>query len=174
MKMVKKVGLVLLAIIVVIQFIRPSKNANASSGANDIANMYPMPDSVKLILAKACMDCHSDNTRYPWYNNIQPVAWWLNDHITDGKRELNFSEFGTYKLLKQAKKLRKSVKELQEGEMPLDSYTWIHKDAVLSDAEKQTYIHWASALSDQLYAKVPPEEIEADKKRQAEKKRMKG
>jgi len=148
----KKVLLGLLALLVIIQFIRPEKNINTAVTALDMNVMYPIPDSVAQVLQKACYDCHSDNTRYPWYNNIQPVAWWLNDHITDGKKELNFSEYGKRTPPKQAKKLKKIAKEIQEGDMPLSSYTLIHKDAVLTDAEKKMLIDWATGLSQQISA----------------------
>jgi hypothetical protein len=149
---IKKTLIVLLVALVVIQFIHPAKNTSNTVMAEDFNNLYPIPDSVQTILQKACYDCHSNNTRYPWYNNIQPVAWWLNDHINEGKRELNFSEFGKRPLAKQAKKLKKLAKEVQEGGMPLNSYTWIHKDAILTDAEKTMLINWANNLSDKIAA----------------------
>ncbi len=142
--------IVLLVILVVIQFIHPEKNINATVSAQDMNTMYPIPDSVNQVLQKACYDCHSNNTKYPWYNNIQPVAWWLNDHINEGKKELNFSEYGKRTPPKQAKKLRKIAREVEEGGMPLDSYTWIHKDAKLTDREKQMIINWATSLSKQI------------------------
>ena len=154
--LVRKILIGLLIALVVIQFFRPGKNNNPTITDKDITRLYTVPDSVQQILAKACNDCHSDNTRYPWYNNIQPVAWWLNDHIKDGKKEMNLSEFGNRPLVKQAKKLKKCAKEIEEGEMPLDSYTWIHKDAVLTPAEKQMLINWARGLSDQISAQLPP------------------
>lgn len=154
---IKKSLLVLLAVLVIIQFIHPAKNTNPVASPKDIATLYPVPDSVHQILQKACYDCHSNNTRYPWYNNIQPVAWWLNDHVTGGKEELNFSEFGTRPLAKQAKKLKKVAREVQEGGMPLGSYTWIHKDAILTDQEKNILIDWATNLSNQIAAQAPAE-----------------
>ena len=147
---IKKSLLGLLAILLVIQFIHPAKNASAAITAQDISTMYAVPDSVHVILQKACMDCHSNNTRYPWYDRIQPVAWWLTDHINEGKRELNFSEFGSRTPDKQAKKLKKLAKEVQEGGMPLNSYTWMHKDAILTEQEKNTLITWANNLADQI------------------------
>ncbi len=154
--LVKKVLIGLLVVLIVIQFIHPTPNANATISDKDITKLYTVPDSVQQILNKACYDCHSNNTRYPWYSKIQPVAWWLNDHITEGKRELNFSEFGSRPLAKQAKKLKKCAKEMEEGEMPLDSYTWIHKDAVLTPAEKQMLMTWFQTLSAQIAAVAPP------------------
>ena len=146
----KKILIALVVIFIIIQFIRPSKNLNNAVSGKDITVLYTVPDSVQLILQKACYDCHSNNTRYPWYFNIQPVAWWMNDHINEAKNELNFSEFGSRTLAKQAKKMKKTAKEVEEGGMPLDSYTWIHKDAILTDREKRILISWANNLSQQI------------------------
>jgi hypothetical protein len=156
--MAKKILLFLLALIVVIQFIRPAKNISTTVTTQDIMQVYPIPDGVKIVLQKACYDCHSNDTRYPWYTNIQPIGWWMANHVTEGKKELNFSEFGNYPLRRQSKKLKKSAKEVQEGEMPLTSYIWQHKDAALTEAEKQAYITWANALSAKMAEQLPPEE----------------
>jgi len=142
-------------ILVFIQFIRPAKNINNTITPQDIAVMYPMPDSVHAILQKACYDCHSNTTRYPWYNNIQPVAFWLNNHVRDGKKEINFSEFGKLPLAKQVKKLKKTAKEVEGGGMPLNSYLWIHKDAVLSENEKNMLIAWANGLAQRISVTTP-------------------
>jgi len=146
---------VLLIALVIIQFIRPAKNEETTVLPEDIAVLYPMSDTVQQILQRDCYDCHSNNSRYPWYYNIQPVAWWMNNHINDGKRELNFSEFGKRPLVKQVRKLRKTAHEILEGGMPLHSYLWIHKDAILNDADKQTLINWSTGLSEQIAAKLP-------------------
>jgi hypothetical protein len=149
-----KKGLIgLLVIFIVIQFIHPAKNINSTVTADDITTLYPVSDSVHIVLQKACYDCHSNNTSYPWYNNLQPVAWWLNDHVTGGKKELNFSEFGKLTPPRQARKLKKLAHEVEDGDMPLNSYTWIHKDAILTDQEKKMIIGWATTLSKQISAK---------------------
>lgn len=82
----------LLVVLVVIQFFHPAKNISTVKSPNDIAVLHNVPANVSTILDKACNDCHSNNTRYPWYNNIQPVAWWLDNHVQEGKGELNFNE----------------------------------------------------------------------------------
>ncbi len=164
--------IVILVALVVIQFIRPAKNQSGAISENDITKMYTVPGNVQVILQKACNDCHSNNTTYPWYSNIQPVAWWLNDHIREGKEELNFSEFGTYKLLRQSRKLKKAAGEIEEGEMPLSSYTIIHRDAILTPEEKAAITTWAKTLSTEILAKVPPEDIEADRKKREERERQ--
>ena len=157
---VKKVFIVLLIALVIIQFFHPAKNISTAVTEKDITRMYTVPDSVQQILKKACYDCHSNNTRYPWYFNIQPVAWWMNSHINDAKGELNFSEFSNRTLEKQAKKLKKIAKEVQEGGMPMNYYTWEHKDAVLTDREKNILIDWANGLSQQISSQLPPQKSE--------------
>ncbi|MBS1586102.1 MAG: heme-binding domain-containing protein [Bacteroidetes bacterium] len=148
--MLKKIILFLLAVFIIIQFIRPAKNL-AARGPQHIEAIYPMPDNVKQIMRVACYDCHSDSTRYPWYNRVQPVAWWLNHHVDEAKGELNFSQFGTYSKQKQVKKLQKVKSSVTKGWMPLDSYLWIHKDAKLSPEQAKAIADWA----DQTIAQIP-------------------
>src|SRR3954470_14936683 len=133
MKAFKKVILILLVVLIIMQFFHPAKNLSATPSPNNIANVYSVPANVNDILDKACNDCHSNNTRYPWYNNIQPVAWWLANHVKEGKQELNFNEFGTYNLRKQYHKLEEVTEQVKEDEMPLGSYTLVHTDARLTD-----------------------------------------
>jgi len=144
--MIKRILLILLVLLVIIQFIRPAENHSDKLSANDITLQYPVPDTVLSILKRSCYDCHSNNTSYPWYNRVQPVAWWLNSHVTEGKRELNFSEFASYPLKKQARKLKNTVKEIKEGDMPLNSYLWIHIDAALDQGQKNILVYWADSL----------------------------
>ena len=101
----KRFAQVLLIAFIVIQFIRPTKNNSKDLITNDITTKYTVPKEVQTILVTSCYDCHSNNTNYPWYANIQPIAWWLNDHIKEGKKELNFSAFTNYKIARQYKKL---------------------------------------------------------------------
>jgi hypothetical protein len=149
----KRVILIIIVILIAIQFIRPTRNQNAQLSANDITKHYTVPDTVAAILKRACNDCHSNYTRYPWYTNIQPVGWWLQNHINEGKGDLNFSEFGAYTAKRQAHKMENVAKQVQKGEMPLDSYLWIHKDAILSEGEKKVLIDWANGLSKEIAAK---------------------
>ena len=94
----KRFAQVLLIAFIVIQFIRPTKNNSKDLAAKDITTKYAVPNEVQTILVTSCYDCHSNHTNYPWYVNIQPIAWWLNDHIKEGKKELNFSVFSSYKI----------------------------------------------------------------------------
>jgi hypothetical protein len=165
-KVMKKVLLFLLAAFVIIQFFRPAKNtaSGPEAYAKDITKAHAVPADVQLILQKACNDCHSNNTNYPWYSQVQPVAWWLNDHIHEGKKELNFSEFAGYSLRRQYKKLDEVEEQVKEGEMPLESYTLIHKEAKLTDAEKQSLFNWVNALRDSMRTVYPIDSLERKKK----------
>ena len=143
----------------VIKFIRPEKNKAATISANDITRHYAVPADVNKILSRACNDCHSNNTSYPWYSNIQPVGWWLANHVKDGKKHLNFSEFASYEPKRQHHKLEEVIEEVKENHMPLDSYLWIHDEAKLSADDKKTVLLWASVLAEQIAAKhnIPKE-----------------
>jgi hypothetical protein len=150
--MLKKILLGLGAALVLIQFVRPAKNLSAGPAPGDITALYPTPPDVKAVLAKACYDCHSDHTRYPWYAEVQPVGWWLAEHVKDGKRHLNFSRFDTYPPFRAARALTKSMHEVEEHEMPLGSYTLIHRDAILTADEIAAFDAWARGIRDQLEA----------------------
>jgi hypothetical protein len=154
-KILKYSALFLLAALIVIQFFRPEKNKQEGEPVNHISKAFAIPDDVNIILKKACYDCHSNNTRYPWYANIQPVAWWLASHINDGKKELNLSEFANYNLRRQYRKMEEVIDEVKEGKMPLNSYTWTHKDAKLTTEEKAKITGWAQSVMDTMKTKYP-------------------
>ena len=160
-KIIKQVLLILLAALIIIQFFHPEKNKHDQPAAveKDIATLYPYPDSVKQLLQTSCYDCHSNNTIYPWYSKLQPVDWWLNSHVTEGKRELNFNEFASYSLRKQYGKLKKIGDEVKEGGMPLSSYTLIHTDAKLDDKQKNIIINWANGVRDSMKNKYPADSL---------------
>jgi hypothetical protein len=153
--------LVLLSVFIIIQFFRPTKNtaADTSIYKNDISTIYIMPDSVHQILKTSCYDCHSNNTQYPWYNNIQPIAWWLNHHVKEGKRALNFSEFASYSIQKKYKKLDGLIKEIQSDKMPLSSYTLIHRYAILTTDQKEKLINWATVIRDSIKTNTPADSL---------------
>ncbi len=148
----KKILIGLLVVLVIMQFIRPERNTATAESATDIRTKYTVPDDVNRILQKACNDCHSNNTVYPWYSNIQPIGWWLQNHVKEGKAELNFSEFAAYTNKKAAHKMEEVVEMVEKGEMPLESYTIAHKDAKLTNEEKATLVTWAKALHMQIKA----------------------
>lgn len=150
MTTVNKILIGLLVILVIIQFIKPDKNQSSADTPNDIFAHYQAPDSIKQLIHTACYDCHSNNTVYPWYAEVQPVAWWLADHVNEGKSELNFSEFASYAPKKADKKLDELVEKVKEGEMPLKSYTILHGNARLSDAQRLAITDWAEQVRGQI------------------------
>ncbi len=157
--MIRKILLFLLVALVVIQFIHPAKNKKEGAQPNYIGNSFNVPADVKTILAKACNDCHSNNTVYPWYSKIQPVHWWLEKHIKNGKKGLNLDEYTNKSLRYQFHKMEEVIEQIKEGTMPLNSYTWIHKDAILTDQEKVKLTDWASAVMDTMKAKYPVDSL---------------
>jgi hypothetical protein len=157
----KKILIVLSAIIVGIQFIRLPRNEGSANGRKDIASRYHVPAEVSKILEKSCYDCHSNHTDYPWYTNIQPVGWWMQWHVNEGKQHLNFSEFASYDPKRTRRKFRQTVETVKEDEMPLNSFLWIHRDAILNDQQKQILMHWADSLQKQITVQYNlPEEDE--------------
>jgi uncharacterized membrane protein len=152
--MVKKILLGLLVLFIAIQFIRQSKNLGASPGPADLFAQHQAPDDVKQLVQTACYDCHSNTTRYPWYAEVQPVGWFLADHIKEGKRHLNFSGFGQLPPKRAARKLEQCADEVSEGGMPLASYRLVHADARLTDAQRKLLVAWF----DSVRAQLPPAE----------------
>ena len=149
----KKFLYVVLAILILIQFIRPERNLGKAETENTIF----VNAEVGTILQTSCFDCHSNYTNYPWYTNIQPIGWWLNHHVDEGKEELNFSEFESYSLKRKLHKLEEIKEMVEEGEMPLSSYTLIHGDTKLSPQQKEILYTWVTEtrlyLSDSTYLK---------------------
>jgi Haem-binding domain len=158
MKKIKTVGLAVLAGLIIIQLIRPERNLSNDT-SHDISVLYKVPDTVKAILKTSCNDCHSNLTEYPWYANIQPVGWWLTHHVNEGKEELNFNNFASYRIGRQYFKLEKLAHEVHEGEMPLSSYTLIHRHAALSEGQKKILTDWANAIHDSIKAAYPADSL---------------
>jgi hypothetical protein len=154
-KILKRSFQILLLAFIIIQFFRPTKNKAEGISNNDISKTYAVPADVQSILKTSCNDCHSNNTVYPWYAEVQPVAWWLNDHVRDGKKHLNFSEFTSYSLRKQYHKLEEVNEMVKEGEMPLNSYLWVHTDARLNKEQKLKVANWVNSVMDTMKARYP-------------------
>lgn len=144
-----KTGLLMvLAFMIIIQFIQPARNSGPPPVRFEQA--YHVPAGVQAILQTSCYDCHSSTTRYPWYSKIQPGSWWMASHIKKGKEELNFSEFDKYSGRRQQSKLRAIAGSVKDGSMPLESYTWLHRESKLSGEEKRHLQSWAIQTKDSL------------------------
>ncbi|MGO4920164.1 heme-binding domain-containing protein [Maribacter spongiicola] len=158
--MLKKIGIALVIILIIIQFIRPDKNISGDD-TFAIETKYSVPNDVENILQVSCYDCHSNTTAYPWYSNVQPIAWFLAEHVTDGKKHLNFSEFTNKPLFVQNHKLEETIEMVEEKEMPLPSYTYfgLHQEADLTDAQRQKIMDWANAQMDYLKQTYPADSL---------------
>lgn len=157
--MVKKIVILLVAGLIIIQFFRPTKNIAEGEQPNNIATVATVPDNVQSILKRSCMDCHSNNTVYPWYDRIQPVAWFLDHHVQEGKSEINFDEYATYNLRRKYHKMEEIVEQIKEDNMPIKGYTVMHKDAKLSDNDKQDLIQWAESVMSDMKEKYPADSL---------------
>lgn len=150
MSLTKKIILGLTIILIGIQFFQPLQNKSDEVTASHIEKVYAVPQNVKAVLVQSCYDCHSNNTHYPWYSRIQPGSWYMAQHIKKGKEELNFSNFGEYSPRKQRNKFRAMAGQVKDGEMPLSSYTLIHRNAVLSQEDKQVLVKWFGVMDDSI------------------------
>lgn len=148
----------LLALFVLAQLYRPTRNLS-NIQTNHVSTKYPVPQEVEAILKPACYDCHSNQTRYPWYAEVQPVAFWLADHVNEGKRKLNLSEFSNRSIAVQNHKFEEIIEVLNEKEMPLKSYTWTHGDAVLTQQQRQLLVDWAQTNMNTLKTQYPADSL---------------
>ncbi len=153
--MFRKILWVLLAALIIIQFIHPKRNKAEGAQPAYIGNSFTVSQNVRQVLDKACMDCHSNNTRYPWYSKIQPVDWWMNSHVVKGKKGINFDDYTNKPLRYQFHKMEEVVEMVEEKEMPISSYTWTHRDARLTDDERLLLISWARSIMDTMKSQYP-------------------
>ncbi len=135
--------IVLLVAFIIMQFFQPKKNLGILSTGKDLFSQVYVDDSIKLLLETSCFDCHSNHTNYPWYGQISPISIFLNKHVTEGKEKLNFTEWQSYPDKEKISNLVDIYDEVEGGDMPLESYLKIHKDAVLSEHERDLIMSWA-------------------------------
>ncbi len=150
MKIVKIIAVILLVGFVGIQFISTDRNESNGTPETDFMLVNKVPNGIKKKLQVSCYDCHSNNTHYPWYSKIQPGAWFMKNHIKNGKKELNFNEWDSLSNRRKKSKLKSLISQIKDNEMPLGSYTLIHRNAIFSEAEKQEIIQWITQLKDSI------------------------
>ncbi len=145
MKKLLKVIVILLVVgCVAIQFFRPSFSNPPIVAGHSIEESGSVPAEVQMLLSRSCNDCHSNKTLYPWYSQVSPFSWFLAGHIEDGRRELNFSEWGSYTASKKERKLEEICEMVESGTMPLAPYLWIHRDAALTAEQRKLICDWAN------------------------------
>ncbi len=144
--MKRKILWLLLIIIISIQFIPVSLNQSDSFSKDDFIVVTKAPLNIASILKNSCYDCHSNHTKYLWYDKIAPISWWVAGHINQAKEELNFEEWAAYSLKKKKHKLEEIVEKTQEGHMPLKSYLWMHGDSKLSEIQLKELKSFINAI----------------------------
>jgi len=138
--MKSKIIKILLAIFILIQFIRIDKTNPKVDQAQDFISIYKPSESITKTLKSSCYDCHSNESKYPWYSNIAPVSWMVKHHIDEGREELNFSEWGIFSTKRKAKKIEEIIEEIEVGEMPMKPYVIMHNDAKISDTNRKKFL----------------------------------
>ena len=153
-KIIKKILFIGLIIFLLMQLYQPARNESFEQDITaNFTKVYNVPKNVEAILRTSCYDCHSNNTNYPWYSNVQPVGFFMEHHIKEAKEDLNFDEWGKYSKRKQENKLDRIVKQIKSDEMPLALYTLIHKNARLTTVQKEEIMDWLSKIKDSISSK---------------------
>jgi hypothetical protein len=145
------IGAVVLLALIVIQFFRPVKNQSPVT-QDDIIFNIDIPAGVKRTIVNACYDCHSNQTRYPWYSRIAPVSWMMASHVKEGKENLNFSDWKKYSKREQISKLNDICEMVEKGEMPLKSYTFMHSEAIILEYQQKDLCTWTEEAARKIMA----------------------
>lgn len=149
-KLLKWFGISVIALLVVLQFIRPAKTNPSVKDTQTIEAHLQVSAPVAAILDRSCRDCHSNNTRWPWYSHVAPVSWYVIDHVNHGRSHLNFSDWGSLSSRDAETMLNAICKEVKSGAMPLTSYTRMHRDAKLTPQDVNTICDWTLVESHRL------------------------
>jgi len=157
MKIMKKILLFLLVVFLIAQFFGPEKNKGDIASFDAFLKETKPPEDVKLILKETCFDCHSDVTRYPWYDKITPVNYWLANHVKDGKKHFNVSNWEGNSVKRKDHKFEELIEMVEDKEMPLNSYTWTHSEAKLTDAQIASVVDWAKKVRFKYSLEKKPE-----------------
>ncbi len=147
--MKKKHWLILiLVILVVIQFIRIDKTMPEAKAESDFILIVNPPTEIANLIKTSCYDCHSYQIKFPWYSEIAPVSWYLKHHVNEGLERVNFSDWTSYSKEKASRKLEACAEVIEEGEMPLSSYTLMHSEARLNVEQQKQLIEWLESEAD--------------------------
>lgn len=142
----KKFLIILAFLLLLIQLFRIDKTNLPVEPSKDFVIASNAPSEIRSILKTSCYDCHSNEVVYPWYTNIAPFSWWMKHHVNEGREELNFSEWGTYSSKRMDHKLKECIEEINENEMPISTYVWMHNEATLNPDQKEKLIQWFNSL----------------------------
>ena len=142
----RRIVVAVLALIVVAQFIPVGRANPPEDPAQTVYATMPPPPDIAGLLRRACHDCHSSQTVWPWYSQVAPVSWLVARDVTKGRGELNFSEWGRYPGRRKDRKLKEICEQVTRGKMPMPVYTLMHPQAKLSDQDRKAMCGWADAV----------------------------
>jgi hypothetical protein len=146
--------------LIAIQFFRPVKNEEGGAQYALYVN-YHITQEVAPIIKFACLDCHSNLTRYPWFYKVQPVGWFIANNIDKGKKQVNFMHFSNCSIADQYHKFENIIEMVENKKMPLPSYTWfgLHPDARLTDAQRKILIDWVQVQMTKIETTYPADSL---------------
>lgn len=148
MAQVKRIALALVALLIFAQFVQPKRTNPPVIPARSLAAHVPVPDQVQSVLNRACNDCHSNQTVWPWYSHIAPLSWFITDDVNGGRRHINFQDWDAQENPKQASDHLTSIcKEVRDGGMPLLQYRIIHRDSRLTPQDIDLLCSWSQSIS---------------------------
>jgi hypothetical protein len=147
----KRILLILLALIIIIQFVPADLPEVTSDNPNDLFANNEIPENIENLIRTTCYDCHSNETVYPWYSYVAPVSFLISKDTREGRHHLNFSEWEKMDSIEKAEALDDIAEEVEEGEMPMKIYPIIHSDAKLSDADRHAIEEWAEKTGEELF-----------------------
>jgi len=150
--LLKRTVLALAVVFAAMQLFRPDRTNPPVDAAQSVQATATVPPEVDAVIRRACFDCHSSETRWPWYSGVAPMAWGVADHVSEGRAEMNFSEWGKYPARKRIAILGKICDEVREGKMPLKQYLWLHRDATLSEGDWKAVCDWSADEAGRLSA----------------------
>lgn len=140
--MKKKILLGLVLFLILAQFVRIDKTNPPVVEVNDILNITSAPEEVRVMMKNACYDCHSNETKYPWYMEIAPISWWTKGHVNNARESLNYSEWASFPEDAKKHKLEESALKVRKKWMPISSYLIAHPEARISEEERETLAKW--------------------------------
>lgn len=144
--MKSKILIVLVLLLIIIQFFTIDKTNPPTDPQKDFITITNPPVEFALMIKNSCYDCHSNQTKYPWYSNVAPVSWLLKNHIDDGRKHLNFSIWGEYDLKRQDHKLEECIDMVNSEEMPMKTYVLMHSEATLNDTQRNELVKWLKSI----------------------------
>jgi cytochrome c5 len=157
-KALKWAAVAILLLFVAAQAYRPDLSGPPADEAKSMRATARLTPEVGAIFDRACNDCHSSKTDWPWYSQVAPVSWWLKRHVDEGRHQLSFSEWGTYPRRKVSVKLKEICEQVEAGEMPLKSYLLMHPAAKLSDEDRKLICEWTEQERKRTAAAVEVEQ----------------